>query len=132
MKKRAWLALGIGIAAASALLWHRSSCQADEELVPLVLMPETTKLMFENNFVRVLESHLPAGAVEPKHRHPHNLTVFLGEYDVEIRSFGKDGGKAVRVHRVAGTVAWAEAAVHEVKNVGTTPSHTIRVELKNP
>jgi hypothetical protein len=34
------------------------------------------------------------------------------------------------VHRKAGTAGWSEATVHEIKNVGATSSHTIRIELK--
>ena len=32
--------------------------------------------------------------------------------------------------RKAGTVAWSEAVVHTVQNVGKTEGHIIRIELK--
>jgi hypothetical protein len=32
--------------------------------------------------------------------------------------------------RKLGTVYWSEASLHQVRNVGTTMSHTIRIELK--
>jgi quercetin dioxygenase-like cupin family protein len=100
----------------------------DTDLDPLKVTPQTHKLLFENQFVRVIESKVPAGGVEPKHSHPHSVTVYLAESDAEIKTF--PDGKTSRVHRAAGTAAWSEAIVHEIKNVGATSSHTIRVELK--
>jgi hypothetical protein len=100
----------------------------DKELDPLKVTPATHKLLFENQFVRVIESKAPAGETEPKHEHPHSVTVYLADADSEIRTF--PDGKTNRVHRKAGTAAWSEAVVHEIKNVGATPSHTIRIELK--
>jgi len=102
--------------------------QAQDELDPLRIMPNTHKLLFENRFVRVIESKVPAGAKEARHSHPHCVTVYLADVDVEIRTF--PGGKTARVHRTSGTAGWSEATVHEVTNVGTTSSHNIRIELK--
>ena len=94
----------------------------------LKLMPETHKLLFENQFVRVIESRVPVGGVEPKHSHPHCVTVYLADVDVEIKTF--PDGTISQAHRTAGTAGWSEATVHEVKNVGTTSSHNIRIELR--
>jgi len=100
----------------------------DKDLDPLTVTPQTHKLLFENQFVRVIESNVPAGGTEPKHGHPHSVTVYLADSDAEIKTF--PNGKTSRVHRTAGTAGWSEAIVHEIKNVGATPSHTIRIELK--
>ena len=100
----------------------------DKDLDPLTVTPQTHKLLFENQFVRVIESNVPAGGTEPKHGHPHSVTVYLADSDAEIKTF--PDGKTSRVHRTAGTAGWSEAIVHEIKNVGATPSHTIRIELK--
>ena len=100
----------------------------DKELDPLRVTPQTHKLLFENQFVRVIESKAPAGGTEPKHAHPHSVTVYLADSDAEITTF--PDGKTSRVHRKAGTAGWSEATVHEIKNVGATSSHTIRIELK--
>jgi hypothetical protein len=99
--------------------------RAQDKLDPLRIMPNTHKLLFENRFVRVIESKVPAGAKEARHSHPHCVTVYLADVDVEIRTF--PDGKTTRVHRTAG---WSEATVHEVRNVGSTSSHNIRIELK--
>jgi hypothetical protein len=113
--------------AASGAFGHLVQAQ-DTDLDPLKITPQTHKLLFENQFVRVTESNVPAGGTEPKHAHPHSVTVYLADSDSEIKTF--PDGKTSRVHRTAGTAAWSEAIVHEIKNVGTTPSHTIRIELK--
>jgi hypothetical protein len=99
-----------------------------DKLDPIRIMPNTHKLLFENRFVRVIESKVPAGAKEARHSHPHCVTVYLADVDVEIRTF--PDGKTTRVHRSAGTAGWSEATVHEVRNVGSTSSHNIRIELK--
>lgn len=99
-----------------------------ENLDPVRLMPDTHKLVFENESVRVIESRVPPGATEPKHGHPHCVTVYLVDIDAEVKTF--PDGRITRAHRAAGTADWSEATVHEVKNVGHTASHNFRVELR--
>jgi len=99
-----------------------------DDLDPLKLTPKTHKLLFENRYVRVIESRVPAGGNEPKHSHPRSVTVYLADSESEIRTFPDE--KVSRVHRTAGTAGWSEATTHEIKNVGTTTAHTIRIELK--
>lgn len=91
-------------------------------------MPDTHKVLFENTFVRVIEGKVPAGGTEAKHKHPHCVMVYLADFDAEVRML--PDGQWNRVHRTSGTATWNEATVHEVKIVGTVPSHTVRVELK--
>ena len=104
------------------------STAAQEDLDPVKLMPDTHKLVFENSFVRVVESRVPADGREIKHRHPKNVTVFLADFDAETRTFPV--GKWTPIHRTFGTATWNEATVHEAKIGANAPSHTIRVELK--
>jgi hypothetical protein len=113
--------------AASGAFGHLAQAQ-DKDLDPLKVTPQTHKLLFENQFVRLIESNVPAGGAEPKHRHPHSVTIYLADSDAEIKTF--PDGTTSRVHRTAGTAGWSEATVHEIKNVGATSSHTIRIELK--
>jgi len=113
--------------AASGVFGHLLQAQ-DKDLDPLKVTPRTHKLLFENQFVRVIESKVQTGGTEPKHGHPHSVTVYLADADTEIKTF--PDGKSSLVHRTAGTAGWSEATVHEIKNVGATSSHTIRIELK--
>lgn len=89
---------------------------------------DTHKLLFENNFVRVIEAKVPAGKTEPRHKHPRGVTVYLASYEIEQKTFPDQ--KLARAQRKFGTVTWSDAVVHEVRNVGKTESYSVRVELK--
>lgn len=111
-----------------ALAVHLASDYDQESLDALKVAPETHKLVFENRLVRVIEARVPPGGLELKHGHPHGLTIYLADFDSEVKTFPK--GEVTKVHRKFGTVVWSEAVVHEVRNIGTTPSHALRIELK--
>ena len=105
-----------------------SLSQAPNPLDPLMVCPDTHKLLFENAVVRVIEAKVPPGQTEPKHSHPRGITVYLADYDVETKTIPDN--RVSRAQRKFGTVSWSEAVVHEVKNTGKTNSHAIRIELK--
>ncbi|MBI1787447.1 MAG: hypothetical protein HYR60_07845 [Acidobacteria bacterium] len=126
MNKKLLLAGVLALSAGALLLTGPASSQ--ENLDPLKVAPGTHKLVFENKFVRVISAKVPAGSLEPKHSHPHGVTVYLADYTVEQKSF--PDGKVSRAERKFGTATWSEAVVHEVKNVGKTPSDALRIELK--
>jgi hypothetical protein len=104
------------------------SASAQDTLDPVKLMPDSHKVLFENAFVRVVEGRVPAGGFEPKHQHPHCVLVSLSDFDVEVRTL--PDGKWTPMHRSFGSASWSEATVHEVRNVGRVPTHTVRIELK--
>ena len=114
-------------AAALGIMTDRYA-SAQEDLDPVKMMPDSHKVLFENAFVRVVEGRVPAGGMEPKHRHPHNVLVCLADFDADVRTL--PDGRWNRLHRAFGTATWNEATVHEVKIVGDAPSHTVRIELK--
>ncbi len=126
MKRRELLATVLKNIAIGTVVGRYTAAQ--EDLDPVKLMPDTHKVIFENSFVRVVEGRVPAGGREIKHRHPHNVVVFLADFDAEIRTFPY--GKWTPTHRSFGTAVWNEASVHEVRIGANAPSHTIRVELK--
>jgi hypothetical protein len=99
----------------------------DDPLDSLKACAETQKLILENQFVRVIDDQIPVGVTEPMHRHRHGVVVYLGTYTNEQTT--QDGKKSLQERNI-GTAQWAEAVVHTVKNVGNTPSHAIRIELK--
>jgi beta-alanine degradation protein BauB len=118
-------AIGLALLFVIALAWPASSQQDDDVLK---LIPENYKLLFENNFVRVIEARVPPGTEEPPHRHMRGVSVCMTEYTIESRAVPK--GDWVRSERKLGTVYWSEGSLHQLRNVGKTQSHTIRVELK--
>jgi quercetin dioxygenase-like cupin family protein len=127
MKKK--LALVAAVLSGATLVAVRlASSQAKEEnLDPIVVAGDTHKLAFENEFVRILDVHVPPGSIEKRHRHPHGMSVYFTDWTVKATV----DGKAPEVHeRKAGTFAWSEAVVHQVENVGKTEGHILRIELK--
>ena len=101
--------------------------QGADALDPVKVAPDSHKIAFENMFVRVLEVRVPPGSIEPRHRHPHGLSVYLVSQDTKITV----DGQAPQVgHREAGSFAWSDPVIHTVQNVGTTEMHVLRIELK--
>lgn len=112
---------------ALAALGLALSTRADDPLDPIRVAGDTHKLAFENSFVRVLDVRLPPGKVEPRHRHPHGLSVYFTDWEAKVTP---DGRPSEVHHRRAGTFAWNEAIVHSVENAGATEGHILRIELK--
>ena len=100
---------------------------AADPLDPLRVAADTHKLALDNAFVRVLDVHVPPGKTEPRHRHPHGMSVYFTDWDVKVTA---DGAQPETRHRQAGTFVWNEAIVHTVENVGKTEGHILRIELK--
>jgi quercetin dioxygenase-like cupin family protein len=120
----------LALALAALLVARRTLSQpkdAPDPLDPIVAAPDTHKLAFENAFVRVLDVHVPPGKIEPRHRHPHGMSVYFADWTVKVTV---DGEKPAVHERKAGTFAWSEAIVHTVENVGKTEGHILRIELK--
>ena len=118
------IALAGGVLAWTA--WPASPQTNDLDV--LIVIPENYKLIIDNAFVRVLEAHIPAGTEEKPHRHLKGVSVCLTEYTLESRIL--PDGAWVRNPRRSGTTYWSDASLHQVRNVGKTDSHTIRIELK--
>lgn len=103
------------------------SQQKDDALDPVRVAPDTHKIAFENMFVRVLEVRIPPGSIEPRHRHPHGLSVYLTDWETKNTV---DGQAPVVARRKAGSFAWSDPVIHTVQNVGATEGHVLRIELK--
>lgn len=92
-----------------------------------------TKLLFENERVRVWELRLAPGERSARHRHQADyLSVYLTRSQLRIDGPGdavetsEDGPGFTEYHALTGSM------VHTVQNVGTTEHCEILVELKGP
>jgi hypothetical protein len=121
------LLIVIALTAAATGLARFARAQALDPLDPLRVAADTHRLAFENRFVRVLDVHVPSGKTEPRHRHPHGMSVYFTDWDVKATV---DGAQAEARHRTAGTFAWNDALVHTIENTGATEGHVLRIELK--
>ena len=114
--------LSVGVAATLA-----HSQTTGDALDPVRVAADTHRVAFENAFVRILEVRIPAGKTEPRHRHPHGLSVYFSDWEAK----GTVDGKPAQVNsRKSGTFAWSDAVVHTVENVGKTEGRVLRIELK--
>lgn len=91
------------------------------------LLPDSVKILIDNDRVRVLEIRHKPGAKEPMHSHPAYVVVFLS--GTRLKATTPDG-KTREGDRKAGEVLWSEATTHALENVGTTDQHVIVIELK--
>jgi quercetin dioxygenase-like cupin family protein len=123
-----WLATSVAaivvVFAATAVVRSQST---NDPLDPVKVAPDSHKLAFENAFVRILDVHVAPGKIEPRHSHPHGLSVYFKDWDAKVTV---DGREPQVHHRKAGAFAWSDATIHTVENVGKTEGHILRVELK--
>ena len=91
--------------------------------------PGKYKVIFENDRVRVLEYRDEPGESTSPHRHPDSVMYTLSSFD---RKLVGEGGQSREVTLEAGEVRWLDAQVHSGENVGSSPTHVLFVELKEP
>ena len=94
---------------------------------PTVSNPEFYRTLWENEDVRVLEYRDAPGQATTPHDHPDTVMVTLTDFDRRLTS----GDQSRDVTLAAGRAVWIPAQHHSGRNIGSTPTHTILVELKN-
>ena len=124
-RKSVFLVVAVAFIAGIAL---RGAQATNDPLDAVRVAPDTHKIAFENAFVRVLDVHVPAGKTEPRHRHPHGLSVYFTDWDAKVTV---DRGEPQVNRRRTGTFAWSDAVIHTVENVGQSEGHVLRIELKH-
>src|SRR6266545_5548670 len=80
-----------------------------------IAAPETYKMIFENEFIRVLDINLKKGKEAPMHSHPAYFAYALSSCKVRFTSAD---GKSQEVDMKAGDVQWREAEAHRSDNIG--------------
>lgn len=95
---------------------------------PIASNPDLYRLLFENERVRVLEYLDQPGDSTQPHSHPDSVMVTLSAFRRRLRS----GEREVEVELPAFEARWLDAQEHSGTNIGSTATHTIFVELKEP
>ena len=90
--------------------------------------PDKYQVVFENDRVRVLEYRDKPGDRTSTHRHPDSVMYTLSAFDRRLIH----GGQQRDVQLTAGRVNWIGAQDHSGENTGTTETHALFVELKEP
>jgi len=93
---------------------------------PTVTDPDHYRVVFENEWVRVLEYEDQPGTRTHPHHHPDSVMYTLSGFERRISS----GDRVMEVVLGPGETRWLPDQVHVGENTGTTPTHAIFVELK--
>ena len=95
---------------------------------PVVSNPLLYSVLFENERVRVLEYLDHPGQESIPHDHPDSVMVTLSAFERRLSS----GDRSVDVEMPAATARWLGAQSHSGLNTGSSDTHCIFVELKEP
>lgn len=107
-----------------------------DELDALRAAPLHHTLLFENESVRVLDTHVPPGETVPLHTHRWPAALYILRWSHFVR---RDGEGAVMADSrmdgkpAEGAAAWSgPLPPHTLENVGGSELRVISVELKSP
>jgi len=105
------------------------------ELDALIAAPNSHRLLFENDRVRVLEIVIEPGAREPEHTHPWPSVMIVDQpariryYEHGVPTFESPAEVTPKPTR---TASWMDPeGPHSVENIDFTPYHALRVELRD-
>jgi hypothetical protein len=109
--------------------------QWPDELDALIAAPQHHKLMFENDYVRVMDANIPCGEMTSVQTHKFaasHIVISWSDfirYDAEgyVLLDSMNSGKTIELH----SPLWSEPlGSHTLKNIGTNDLHITSVEIK--
>lgn len=107
----------------------------DDSLDALVAAPSQHRLVFENAYVRVMDTRIAPGERTPVHTHRWPASHYVVSWSDFVR---RDAEGAVLVDtraaspQLAPEALWGDAlAPHSLENVGTVALHIISTEVKS-
>jgi beta-alanine degradation protein BauB len=96
---------------------------------PTKLAPQSYKVLFENEQMRVIEYRLKPGEREPMHSHPYGVFVYFLS-DAKIRTTFPDG-KTCEDSKHTGDTVWRDPVTHAGENIGNAEAHALLIEPKS-
>lgn len=108
-----------------------------DELDALIASPQHHKLLFENEFVRVLDTNIPPGEITNVHTHQFPASLYFLSWSDFIRYDEKgnvlvDSRTLSKIPTVGSAIWSGPLAAHCLKNTGDDHLHVISVEIKKP
>jgi len=100
-----------------------------DSLDGVIAAPQSHRVLFENDQVRVLEVVIEPSLKEPPHTH-RAPSVFVVTETCRVRYFEADGHLANEFVPPTGPRWFDPQGLHAVENVDSARFHAIRVELK--
>jgi quercetin dioxygenase-like cupin family protein len=95
---------------------------------PVESNPSLYKVVFENERVRVLEYRDKPGERTTPHTHPDSVMVTMSAFDRRLSV----GDQVREVSLEPGRAMWLPEQTHAGENIGTSETHVMFVELKEP
>ena len=95
---------------------------------PVATNPGYYRVLFENDRVRVLDYIDGPGDATTPHHHPDSVMVTLTAFSRRLSAHGR----LIDLELPAGEAFWLPEQTHSGQNTGSTATHTIFVELKEP
>jgi len=89
--------------------------------------PKRTRLLLENNRVRVYEAEIEPGGVTPAHSHPEYFAYAFGDAHLKITL---PDGAAKEINIRAGSASWNDPEAHRIENIGENPFRVLYLDLK--
>jgi quercetin dioxygenase-like cupin family protein len=84
-------------------------------------------VLWENEYIRVVEHTMAPGDSEPMHAHPEMLAYVMERSDLLIT---EEDGTTNKIELNKGDFQQLPSWTHSIRNVGDTHLHTLLVELK--
>lgn len=100
---------------------------ASEPIPDRVAAVPSTKVLLENDCVRVQYHDVAVGQTVPMHSHPAYVVYTLKPFKARITL--ADGSQRISEHQ-AGEAYWNEPIAHSVENLGSSDIHNLIIELK--
>lgn len=107
----------------------------DASLDAMIAAPDHHHVLLENEFVRVLDTHLSPGDTTPLHAHRWPAVLHVLGWSDFVR-IDRDGNvvldsRAAGMAPAPGAILWGTAlAPHAVRNVGDRELRVIAIEIK--
>jgi quercetin dioxygenase-like cupin family protein len=99
----------------------------EEILDALHAASNVSKLIMENDRVRVFDAWFKPGEKAAMHKHPDHVMYIFNDGKLKLTTLQ---GETQEVDLKAGQAIWMDAVSHTAENLGKTDFHFLVVELK--